>query len=90
MKLVAFSELLLLGILLNGLSVYTIAAIFGDGVAGALCGLLPYFIGRRKNKKLSKISIWVCTAAGMVLGVILVLPVALFFTVVIANSKATE
>jgi hypothetical protein len=78
------------GILLNGLSVYTIAAIFGGGVTGAICGLLPYFTGRRKNKKLSKISIWVCTAAGIILGIILALPVALFFTIVIANSKAPE
>lgn len=37
--------------LVKGLSPNTIAMMFGGGVAGALCGMLPYFIGKNRDNE---------------------------------------
>jgi hypothetical protein len=57
--------------------------IFAGGIAGLLCGLIPYFTGRRKNPKLAKASLIWCCVAGCAFGALLALPVAIIFTIVI-------
>jgi len=61
----------------------------GGGTAGLVCGLVPYFIGKKKNnRKLGKIALWSCIAAGLILGILLALPVAVIFSIVIAVKPA--
>ncbi len=65
--------------------------IFFGGVAGFLCGLIPYFTGRHKNPKLAKTAMTCSIISGMALGILLALPVAIAFTIVIAvKSPNTE
>src|SRR6185295_15601535 len=53
----------------------TIAMFIGGGVAGLLCGLIPYFVGKKRgNLKLGKIGLWVCVAVGIPFGLLLALP----------------
>ena len=70
----------------QSLSIQTIARFVGGGVAGALCGLLPYYIGRKKDPKLARIALWSCAGAGLILGIILALPTAIVFAIVIARK----
>ena len=74
---------------LEGTSPRTLNFIIGGAIAGLLCGLIPYFIGKKKNKKLSQIAIWSCVASGIILGALLALPVAIIFSIVIGlkNKK---
>jgi hypothetical protein len=65
--------------------------IFFGGAAGFLCGLIPYFTGRHKNPKLAKTAMTCSIISGMAFGVLLALPVAIVFTIVIAvKSPSTE
>ena len=57
--------------------------IFAGGIAGLLCALLPYLVGRRKNPKLAKASLTWCCLAGCAFGALLALPLAIIFTIVI-------
>jgi len=52
----------------------------GAGIAGALCGLLPFFIHRKKIPNYAKGSMAGCVVAGLVLGILLALPVAAILT----------
>ncbi len=83
----------IIGLLIGGaigaaqsLSIQTIARFVGGGVAGALCGLVPYYIGRKKDPKLARIALWSCAGAGLILGIILALPTAIVFAIVIARK----
>ena len=58
--------------------------IFGGGIAGLICGLLPYFVGKQKNPKLAKQALSVCCVSGMAFGILLGLPVAIAYTIVIS------
>ena len=71
----------------RGLSIDSIVMLVAGGVAGAFCGLIPYFVGRFKNRGLAITSVWICAAAGAALGVFLALPVALVFTFFLARPR---
>ena len=60
-------------------------------IIGALCGLIPLYIGKKfNNKSLGKRGFVCCLISGTIAGVYLALPVSLIFTVIIyrfANNK---
>jgi hypothetical protein len=57
-------------------------------VAGILVGLLPLFLGRkRQQKKLGGVALLSCAVSGAAMGLLLALPVALVFTAVIWRRK---
>jgi len=64
--------------------------LLAGAAGGALCGLLPYSVAKKRNNlQAGRISMWVCTGSGLVLGILLALPVALLATVaVVAASRA--
>jgi hypothetical protein len=64
-----------------------VGMLFGAGVVGVLCGLIPYFTGRHKNPKLAKIGLYSTVVAGLILGIVLALPVAIIFTIIIAVTE---
>ncbi|HUL00268.1 MAG TPA: DnaJ domain-containing protein [Nitrospirota bacterium] len=65
-----------------GTSEYFFPILFGSGV-GAICGLLPFFIAKRRRSNLQSIGIWACIISGIIYGVILALPVAIILTIII-------
>ena len=70
---------------------YWIGVLFGAAMMGGLCGLMPLLTGmNRSNITLGGIG-FVCTLiAGLILGVILALPVAVVFTIIIlATNRST-
>ena len=63
--------------------------IFGGLVAGALCGLIPYFVGKKRwQAKLGNAGLVSCIIGGAIGGVILALPVAGVFALIIATRPA--
>lgn len=59
--------------------------IIGAVVIGALCGLIPFFLGRRRGRAgLGLAGLISCIVGGFLLGIILALPLALIFAVIIA------
>ncbi|HME57934.1 MAG TPA: zinc ribbon domain-containing protein [Terracidiphilus sp.] len=65
------------------------AMIIGGLVAGFLCGLVPFFVGKNKGQQdLGTVALLVCAACGMVLGILLALPAAIVFTIVIVNKAS--
>src|SRR5262249_58569432 len=59
------------------------------GVAGFLWGLLPLFIGRyREQEILGWVGLACCTVGGVVLGLLLAVPLALLFTILIFAVSA--
>jgi hypothetical protein len=60
------------------------------GIAGALCGLIPYFVGRHKNKSLAETAMLSCVIAGSLLGLILALPVSIGFTIALLRKPAVK
>jgi membrane glycosyltransferase len=54
-----------------------VVRVLAGGAAGWLCGLIPYFAGRSKDREFALKSVWICIGSGMVLGLILALPVAI-------------
>jgi hypothetical protein len=72
----------------RGLEPQTAGMLFGGAVAGALCGLLPYFIGKKKSQeKLGSIALLACIVAGVALGLILAIPTAVVFVAVILTRR---
>ena len=53
-------------------------------IAGGICGLLPLLLGKKKHPKLASIGFVTCIICGGVLGLLLALPVAIFFAIMIA------
>lgn len=65
-----------------------IGLILGGLAMGYLCGLIPFFVGKKKGQQdLANTALIVCTISGLGLGILLALPVAIVFTVVIVNKK---
>ena len=64
-----------------------IARFVGGGIAGALCGLIPFFVGRKRGNKLGTVGLCVCIPVGMFFGIILALPTAIVFTIIIVSQK---
>lgn len=66
------------------------SAIFG-GVAGTLVGLIPFYAGKNKNQlRLSEKAIVTCGISGVILGLILAIPVAVGYTLVIYGRYRDE
>ena len=58
------------------------------GAAGALVGLLPYYLGKaRGHFRLSDASLIACTACGALLGLLLAGPLAVLFAIIILLRK---
>ncbi len=65
-----------------------IGVLFGGFFVGAICGILPLVFALKKERRGLAIASWVsCVVAGLVLGIILALPVAIIFTIVIVCLK---
>lgn len=63
---------------------FMIGAIFGGLISGCLIGLIPFLIGlKREQKRLGIIAITTCSVAGVLLGALLAIPIAVGFSVVI-------
>jgi ABC-type tungstate transport system substrate-binding protein len=68
---------------------WLIGTFIGGGGVGLICGLLPYFIGKKRdNRKLGNFALYACLVSGLILGVILALPMAIAFTVAILASRS--
>jgi ABC-type phosphate transport system permease subunit len=62
--------------------------LLGGAVAGTLIGLIPFFIAKKRDrKKLGQIALISCTVSGLALGLLLALPVAVIFSLVIHYDK---
>ncbi len=73
----------------QGATGFVVGQIFGAIVMGLLCGCLPYYQAKRVgNLELAQISLASCTLAGLILGVVLALPTAIVFTLVIVTSNS--
>lgn len=72
-------------------SYYLITSIIGALVVGIICGLAPLIAGKVKNQfKLGLIGFICCIVGGFILGIILALPAAIIFTLVITLKKPAE
>ena len=68
--------------------VYWISVLLGGFVAGAICGILPLVLALKKERRALAFASWIsCVLAGLILGVILALPVAIIFTIIIVCLK---
>jgi len=64
-----------------------VGTLVGGGGVGLICGLLPYFIGKkRNNRRLGKYGLYACVVSGLILGIILALPMGIAFSVAIIAS----
>jgi hypothetical protein len=61
--------------------------IFVGGAIGLLIGLIPFFIGKNRHPRLARISLLSCLVAGMILGLLLAVPVAVVFACIILAKK---
>ena len=67
---------------------HLIGILLGALFVGALCGLLPLFVGLKRQKTgLAVAGLISCVIGGFILGIILALPVAIVFTVIILCTK---
>jgi hypothetical protein len=67
--------------------VYLIARLFGAVIMGCLLGLIPFFAGRSRDKVLAEKAFWVCLALSLVGGIILTLPAALIYAVILLRKE---
>lgn len=76
---------------MHALSPTTKARVIGGGIAGAVLGLLPFFVGRQlKQQKLAANAFTWCCVAGVAFGMVLAGPVALVFTLVLVSRRERE
>ena len=62
-----------------------VAMVFGALIGGTLCGLIPYFFGKKRGQPtLGVVGLVCCIVAGLIAGVILALPTAGVFAIIIA------
>ena len=66
-----------------------VVKVMGGAAAGGICGLIPYFASRRKDRAFARKSVWICVGSGMILGVILALPVAVV-TAIIGSRRTPQ
>ena len=65
--------------------------LFAGGFAGLLCGLIPYFIAKKRNNlKLAQLALGICILCGAILGLILAVPVCLAFVIIALATKRGE
>jgi hypothetical protein len=63
---------------------FLIVAIIFGGIAGAVCGLLPFFLGRSRGRRgLGIGGLVACILSGFVLGLLAAVPMAILFTIII-------
>lgn len=71
------------------MSQYQQGLLFWALVAGALCGLVPLIVGyHRRQISVGIVGLICCIIAGFILGIILALPVAAVFTIIICSIKS--
>jgi hypothetical protein len=64
-----------------------IAIAIGSAV-GFICGLLPFFLAKQRNNlKLGRIAVGVCWLSGAAFGLLLALPAAIIFTIIVLTGK---
>jgi hypothetical protein len=57
-------------------------------LAGIACGLLPFFLAKQRNNlRLGRMAVGVCWLSGAAFGLLLAIPVAVIFTVVVLTGK---
>jgi hypothetical protein len=61
--------------------------IFAGGATGLLVGLIPFLIGKKKHPRLAWVGVGCCLIAGMTLGLLLAVPVAVVFACIILAKK---
>jgi uncharacterized membrane protein AbrB (regulator of aidB expression) len=62
-----------------------VAMLIGAVIGGTLCGLIPYFFGKKKGQPtLGVVGLVCCIVAGLIAGIILALPTAGVFALIIA------
>ena len=67
---------------------FIIGMIIGSLVMGGICGLLPFFIGKNYNQdKLGLAGLFACIGTGFLGGILLALPCAIIFTIIIILKK---
>lgn len=72
-------------------STHLIGLLLGALVVGIFCGLAPLIAGKVKNQlRLGVIGFICCVVGGFILGLIIALPAAVIFTLVIALKKPAE
>lgn len=65
---------------------FLIGALIGGTIAGAVCGLLPLLLARGRGQlPLGTAGMVSCMISGAILGLILAIPVAVIFTVVVLS-----
>ena len=65
--------------------------LFGGFVVGGLCGLFPLLVGLKKRRRGLALTGWgVSVVSGLILGLLLALPVALGFGVILLVSKPAD
>jgi len=72
---------------------YWVGVVVGGFIMGTLCGLVPFFVGKKRNQmSLAVGGLVACIVSGLILGLILALPVSIVFTTIIvfANPKKSE
>lgn len=63
---------------------YFIGLLIGSLGAGALVGLIPWFLGKKRgNQSMGKIGLITCIVAGFIGGFTYAVPVAIIFAVII-------
>ena len=66
-------------------------AIAAGGAVGFVCGLVPYFLFKKKIASFATASLWVCAVSGMIGGAILAIPTTVIVLLVGAfKSKSAS
>src|ERR1022692_4640116 len=70
---------------------FLIIIVVGGCIAGVLCGLVLLYIGKSRNRpELGRAGFIACCVSGLVLGLLLALPMAAAFTVIIVMKGAPK
>ncbi|MEL6453356.1 MAG: hypothetical protein AAFQ40_01400 [Cyanobacteria bacterium J06623_5] len=68
--------------------IYLLPFILGGLFTGSLCGLVPFFIAKRRRRPwLGFFALMSCALCGVILGILLAFPVAASFSVAILLTK---
>ena len=65
---------------------YMIGNFLGAAAAGLICGLIPFFAGRNRDRILAEKGLYASIGISLVLGVIGALPMAVGFTVAVSRK----